>query len=214
MKIKFLLTGEGTSDLRLVEHIQAVLIEEGFLEVSGEAPDLSLFPLPVGRSVAEKLTALVKHYPSTDLIFVHRDADNAGMEARAEEVHQAAVIAKTADRVLPIIPVCMIETWLLTDHQAIKTVAGRRSYQKSLQCLPSIGKLEGVRDSKDLLLSALCEASGAEGSKLRKFKKLFPEMRARLMYDLDPSGPVTALPSYQAFRQKVREFIAQRTEGD
>ncbi|WP_271008266.1 hypothetical protein [Paucibacter sp. B51] len=212
MKVKFLLTGEGTSDLRLVDHLQAVLIEEGFSEVSGEAPDLAMFPAPVGRSVPEKIGALIKHYPTTDIIFVHRDSDNVDIAVREKEIHDAAIAVGVENRVVPIIPICMIETWLLTDPQAIKIVAGRKSYQQNIHCMPAIRNLESVRDSKTLLLSALCEASGAEGGKLRKFKRLFPEMRARLMYDLDPQGPVNGLPSYQIFRKRVREFAKQRVE--
>ncbi|MGF6371779.1 hypothetical protein OKW40_004529 [Paraburkholderia sp. RAU6.4a] len=104
MKIRFILTGEGTSDLNLVDHIENVLIEEGFSEVSGEAPDLSMFQRPVGRTVREKLDALLRHYPNADVIFVHRDADNAGIVQREQEIIAAAdgLVAADRGRIQPV----------------------------------------------------------------------------------------------------------------
>lgn len=213
MRISFVLTGEGSSDLRLVEHIQSILIDEGFSEVQGEAPDLGLFPTPIGRTVKEKITALFNHYPHTDVIFVHRDADNVKPEAREKEVFDAASVIDKKDKVIPIIPITMIETWLLTDQDAIKLVAGKKGAKDPIKCIPSLQNLEGVRDSKNLLLEALCEASAAEGGKLRKFKKLFPEMRARLLFELNPAGQVNKLSSYASFREKIRTFAKQKLEA-
>ncbi|MGF6512192.1 hypothetical protein [Paraburkholderia sp. 32] len=213
MKIRFILTGEGTSDLNLVDHIENVLIEEGFSEVSGEAPDLSMFQRPVGRTVREKLDALLRHYPNADVIFVHRDADNAGIVQREQEIIAAADGLVAADRVIPVIPVTQLETWLLTDREAIKRIAGNADYRGKLDCIPAIRRLEDVRDAKGLLLEALCEASETQGARLRKFKNRFFEMRARLAFDLNTSGPVQDLPSYQRFRGKITTF-AQRKMRD
>lgn len=210
MKLRFILTGEGSSDLRLVEHIGSVLIEEGFTEVRGEAPDLSLFSPAVGRSVREKLMALARHYPNSDVIFVHRDADNVGVETREQEVWRAALGILAAERIIPVIPVTMLETWLLADAEAIKRVAGNSGYKGSLECIPGISRLEKVRDSKQLLCEALCEASQTQGSRLKKFKGRFADMRARLTFDLDPNGPVKGLDSYRHFRTQVNRFSQTR----
>jgi hypothetical protein len=210
MKIRFVLTGEGTSDLRLVEHIQTILIEEGFSEVSGEVPDLGLFTPVVGRSVRDKIQALTKYYPHADVIFVHRDADNVGSAVREQEILDASDGVVAFDRVVPIIPVTMLETWLLADVEAIKIVAGNSGYRGALNCIPPLRRLERARDTKQILLDALCEASGTQGARLGKFKKRFSEMRARLTVDLNPNGPVQELSSYQAFRQKVNIF-SQKT---
>ncbi len=203
MKIRFVLAGEGSSDLRLVEHIQTILIGEGFSEVSGEVPDLGMFHPPVGRSVRDKLKALTKYYPHADLIFVHRDADNVGTAAREAEIEMASNGVFDTARVVPIIPVTMLETWLLADVEAIKLVAGNSGYRGGLNCIPSLRRLEAVRDTKELLMVALCEASETQGARLAKFRKRFSEMRARLTTDLNPEGPVQELASYQNFRNKV-----------
>lgn len=210
MKLRFVLTGEGSSDLRLVEHIQTILIDEGFSEVSGEIPDLGMFTPPVGRSVREKLQALMKYYPHVDLILVHRDADNVGAAVREQEILVASDGVVDAERVVPVIPVTMLETWLLADRDAIKLVAGNSGYRGSLNCIPSLRRLEGSRDTKQLLMEALCEASETQGARLGKFKKRFSEMRARLTVDLNPNGPVRELASYQEFRRKINVFSQRK----
>lgn len=202
MKISFLVTGEGVSDLRLTEHIESVLIEEGFTEVSGEAPDLSFFnPVP-GRSVPEKIRALLRHYPNIDLLFVHRDADGAGIAARQTEVFNAATELGVSEKVVPIIPVRTLEAWLLSDLELLKEVAGNRSFGQ-VSCIPSISRIEHIGDPKSTLLDALCEISCAEGSKLKRFKSRFGEMRARLTFGLNPNGPIRQLPSYKQFREQT-----------
>ncbi|MHC8379275.1 hypothetical protein ACYZT3_25755 [Pseudomonas sp. MDT1-16] len=209
MKIRFVLTGEGSSDLRLVEHIQTILINEGFSEVSGEIPDLGMFTPAVGRSVREKLLALMKYYPHADLILVHRDADNVGAAVREQEIWAASEGVVDAERVVPVIPVTMLETWLLADVDAIKLVAGNSGYRGALS-IPTIRRLEGARDTKQLLMDALCEASETQGARLGKFKKRFSEMRARLTVDLNPDGPVRELASYQEFRRKINIFSQRK----
>lgn len=210
MKTTFILTGEGSSDLRLVEHIENILIEGGFAEASGEAPDLCMFKQPVGRTIREKLIVLLKHYPNVDVIFIHRDADNAGIPAREQEISAAIQGVIETDRIIPVIPVTMLETWLLADSAAIKRVAGNSGYRGNLECIPTIRQMENIPDAKQLLLDALCEASQTQGARLRKFKKRFPEMRARLTFDLDPNGPVKQLNSYQHFRKQIRIYCRQK----
>jgi hypothetical protein len=206
MKIRFVLTGEGSSDLRLVEHIQTILIDEGFSEVSGEIPDLGLFRPAVGRSVRDKLVALVRYYPHADVIFVHRDADNVGAAVRDAEISGACEGVVELDRIISVVPVTMLETWLLADTEAIKRVAGNSGHRGVINCIPATRRLEDARDTKQILMDALCEASGTQGARLGKFKKRFSEMRARLTVDLDPNGPVQELPSYQVFRQKISNY--------
>lgn len=214
MKINFLLTGEGASDLRLVEHIENVFIDEGFSEVSGEAPDLSMFKPKVGRTVREKITALLRYYPNVDVIFVHRDADGAGISAREQEIVVAAQDVVERNRIIPVIPVTMLETWLLADPDAIRRVAGNAGYRGGEGWIPAIRQLENIRDTKQLLLDVLCEASQTQGARLRKFKSRFSEMRARLTFDLDSRGPVKELASYQYFRQKISDFSREKLGRD
>ncbi|HHQ4759644.1 TPA: hypothetical protein ACSP2Z_004543, partial [Aeromonas hydrophila] len=77
MKINFILICEGSSDSSLVEHLESLLIECGATEVSGDCPDLSRLPNPPGKVVRDMVNAAIKLNPIADIIFIHRDADNA-----------------------------------------------------------------------------------------------------------------------------------------
>ncbi|WP_134980539.1 hypothetical protein [Xanthomonas axonopodis] len=169
MKMSFVLTGEGLSDLNLVDHIETLLIRAGFLEVSGTRFDPSRLPMHVGHSVREKLQVLTELYPSADVIFVHRDADAQGMAARQKEIKAACDGICDSDLVIPTIPVRMLETWLLVDSRAIRRVAGKMGQDK-IECIPALKNLEHVADSKKLLLDALCECSELQGIKLKNLR--------------------------------------------
>lgn len=213
MKINFLLTGEGVSDLRLTEHIEDLLILEGFSEVSGEAPDLTMFSPTPGRTVHQKISALLRHYPNTDLIFVHRDSDGEPINDRELEIYRAAQLLNIENTVIPLIPVRSLEAWLLADENLIKEVAGNRTYRSPIKCLPKIKSIENLADPKNTLVNVLCEVSEAQGAKLRQFKSRFGEMRARLTFGLSCDGPVKNLPSYVEFRRKVN-IASQRLLAD
>ncbi|WP_082731511.1 DUF4276 family protein [Pseudomonas sp. HUK17] len=210
MKIKFLLIGEGTSDLRLVNHIETIFIEEGFDEVSGEAPDLSLFNPPVGRDISSKLKCLIKNFPEFDVIFIHRDADGGTIDARIQEIEDAITDLLPIENIIPVIPVTMLETWLLADIETIKTIAGNKKFRAPIPNLPPPNRLESVRNTKDLLLEILCIISETQGARLQKFKKRFPEMRARLTYELDTNGNINDLPSYRTFREKIHQLSSTK----
>ncbi|WAT14808.1 hypothetical protein [Xanthomonas fragariae] len=208
MKISFILTGEGASDLNLVDHIETLLVRAGFMEVSGTAFDPSRLPFHVGHSVREKLEVVRELYPSADVVFVHRDADAHGLVARREEIWTACVGIYDSEAVIPIVPVKMLETWLLVDSQAIRRVAGKAGCEE-IECIPALRHLEGIRDSKALLLDALCECSELQGARLKKFKNLFGKMRARLVSAIDAEGPISELPSYSQFKNDV-QLLYQR----
>ncbi|MEA9653336.1 hypothetical protein ABFU65_20210 [Xanthomonas campestris pv. raphani] len=210
MKIRFVLTGEGASDLNLVDHIETLLVNAGFSEVSGTPFDPSRLPFHVGHSVKEKLLAVRDLYPSADVIFVHRDADSKGLKARRQEIQDACVGIFDPEAVIPVVPVKMLETWLLVDMTAISRVAGKASYGE-IGCVPAIKALENVVDSKRLLLDALCECSELQGIRLKKFKNLFGKMRARLVSAIDAEGPICQLPSYAQFKADVNSLYRKRS---
>jgi len=217
MKISFVVTGEGTSDLNLVSHLENILIEEGFLEVSGEAFDPSKLPYPIGHSVESKLNYIKRLYPSSDVIFVHRDADGSDHSLREKEIADAKNKSQLPIQVVPIIPVCMLETWLLADTTAIRRVAGNGNSAHLISSIPALSKLESIRNSKEVLQCALCEASQHQGIKLKKFRRDINRLRSQLVLEINGDSNISQLPSYQRLRNSVkslardfRENLAQR----
>ncbi len=200
-KIKFALLCEGSSDRALVEHLKDLLINIGFDEVSDDSPDLSSLPNPPGRDIKSKVDCLISLEPRIDAIFIHRDSDNAGIDERLAEIEEQTRHLKSY-RVVPLIPVKMLETWLLSDIDNIRIVSGNPDSTINLP-IPKLAHLERVSDPKKLLFESLECASGLSGRKLNKFKKRLGEMRYRLTIDLDPEGPINQLSSYQSFRNSL-----------
>jgi hypothetical protein len=67
-----------------------------------------------------------------------------------------------------VIPVKMMETWLLINTEAIKRAAANRN-SKSPIALPAIKDLERIQEPKKLLHTLLEGASGLKGRNLTKF---------------------------------------------
>jgi hypothetical protein len=107
---------------------------------------------------------------------------------------------------VPVIPVRMLETWLLLDADAIREVAGNPNGTVPLG-LPKPSRAESVPKPKDLLREAIAKASEEKGRSLQKLQTRFPANRKRLLEMLDPQGPVSRLPSWRAFTEDLGEAL-------
>ena len=108
---------EGRSDEPLAETLQSLMLAcrpGDDIAVEVYRPERA-----TDRSVAAKL-AVIATDDVYDLVFVHRDADSAGWEARAEEIRSAG-----EERAVPVIPVRMTETWKVIQW-ASGRISGRR----------------------------------------------------------------------------------------
>ena len=59
-----------------------------------------------------------------ELLFVHRDAEQASIDGRAQEIREALEQCQTPP-VVCVIPVRMQEAWLLFDEAALRKVSVR-----------------------------------------------------------------------------------------
>ena len=107
---------------------------------------------------------------------------------------------------VPVVPVRMTEAWLLVDEPAIRRVAGNPNGRCALD-LPQVSKVETIADPKKLLKQVLATASELSGRRLKRFNDRFPENRRQLLQRLDTDGPVTQLPSWQAFVHAVEDGL-------
>ena len=131
---------EGRSDEPLAEALQSLMLAcrpGDDIAVEVYRPERA-----TDRSVAAKL-AVIAADDVYDLVFVHRDADNAGWEARAEEIRSAG-----EKRAVPVIPVRMTETWALAhlwaDEECRKWLADNASIGR-------LRTLEEMSDPKEML---------------------------------------------------------------
>ena len=205
--MRFLFVCEGSSDEPLADHIQRLLIECGQPDPDGE-------PWRYGRQVADKIRKGLQAAGGPDLLFVHRDADNAGAEARYREI-EAAVRSAAQDGTswIGVVPVRMTEAWLLLDEAAIRDVVGKPGGRSRLD-LPAPGRAERVADPKERLRDALLTASGNRGRRRRNFDREFPRLRRRLLQDLPIGGELERLESWSRFRddtiRALRDFPRRR----
>ena len=131
---------EGRSDEPLAETLQSLMLAcrpGDDIAVEVYRPERA-----TDRSVAAKL-AVIAADDVYDLIFVHRDADSAGWEARAEEIRSAG-----EKRAVPVIPVRMTETWALAHLWAEEE---RRKWLADNASIGRLRALEEVSDPKKML---------------------------------------------------------------
>ena len=129
-----------------------------------------------------------------------------GRDKRLAEIRDATGELKCP--VVPVIPVVMLESWLLVDGAAIRGVAGNPTGRMDLD-LPDPRKVERDRDPKQRLRAALEVASGKTGRRLAKVRQRFGKDRALLAQRLDPDGPVNELQSWQALIADVARAVRQ-----
>ncbi|MFI1568843.1 hypothetical protein ACH4ZX_38505 [Streptomyces sp. NPDC020490] len=200
---------EGSSDIGLRDHIEEIGAEMG-REILVTPPDLNRLPHKPGHSVRDKLRAaqwLSDEGQVYDLVIIHRDSDGNPPERRRSEIAEAVNEVSPGLAHVPVIPVRMLEAWLLLNQAAIREVAGNPNGKVALD-LPKPARVESVPDPKALLKQAIATASEEKGRRLEKLQRRFPENRARLLQMLDREGPVQQLASWQAFTHDLRQSLS------
>ncbi|WAP58307.1 hypothetical protein [Streptomyces sp. S465] len=132
-------------------------------------PDLNRLPSKPGHSVEDKLRAaqrLSDGERGYDLVVIHRDADGHPALHRRREIAEAVAQVSPGLAHVPVIPVRMLEAWLLLDHAAIREVAGSSNGKVTLG-LPKVNRAESAADPKALLRQALATTSEEKGRGLR-----------------------------------------------
>ena len=205
--ISFVLVGEGSSDAALKLPLEMLCVECGAHEARGEAPDLSRLPDPPGHSIKDKLAYAIDAYEGVDIIFVHRDADRAGIDARDEEIEEAAREVDANVPYVPVIPVRALEAWLIVDEQEIRQAVGNPQGRMDLGLPSPPREVERVPDPKGTLREALVVASGKRGRQLDKVKGNFGKHRAILAARLAGDGAVSRVPSWQRLKERTRNAI-------
>lgn len=195
--MRFLLACEGQSDTGLVSHIERVIIESsGETEVQGEhwfhGSSLEC-KLRRGLRAAGHMAGMV------DMLFVHRDANHVGADARRAEIDGAVATILDAPRSVAVIPVRMTEAWLLLDEAAIRKTVGNPNGREPLG-LPTSREAERRSDPKRILAEALLAASEATGRRRRRIQRDFARFRRQLLINLPIGGPLEQLPSWRRFR--------------
>ena len=192
MVTQCLLVCEGSSDAPLVSHIQRLLDSYGY-HSSGFVVSTR------GRGLVDKVRNGLDIAPHCELLFVHRDADRAGAEARYQEITEAIQMAGYAGPWVGVVPVRMTETWLLLDEPAIRVAVRKPGGRASLN-LPTPSEAERIANPKETLSTALLDASESGRRRRNKLRSDIPEIRSRLLQNLPIGGLLEQVPSWTRFR--------------
>lgn len=210
MTIRTLYLCEGSSDAGLRFHIEAIAAEAG-RELLVTIPELDRLATKTGHSVKDKLRVaqqLSDGGDGYDLVVIHRDSDGHPPDRRRDEIAAAVADVSPGLAHVPVIPVRMLEAWLLLDDTAIRHVAGNPNGRVPLG-LPKPARAESVADPKTLLRQAIATASEEKGRGLKTLQKRFFENRARLLQLLNREGPVQQLASWQSFRHDLQRALSR-----
>lgn len=207
LRIRFLFIGEGPSDAALVSVLQELCLLCGADEVSGNAPDFSRYPAPIGHRVIDKCRAALRYHTTSNLLFIHRDADDSDPSHRYDEIRNAIDELELDVRHVAVVPVQELESWLLLDEAAIRQVAENPRGRLPLE-LPRPSQVEAVSHPKERLQKILIEASEISGRKRRqRFKQRFPQQRRLLVERLDLHGPLERVPAWKRLRADLEVAI-------
>ena len=207
-RLRFTLITDGSSDKALIPVIHWLLSQYyPNLPLDGEWADLARLPVPP-QNLAQKIASGCCLYPC-DLLFIHRDAESELHNVRVAEIQQAVEDAQEISRgkslSLPhhlcVIPIRMLEAWLLFDIIGIRRAAANPNGRVPIQ-LPPLNSLESLPDPKNTLYQLLRTASELHG---RKLKKLRPQASVhRLAECIDDFSPLRKLPAFQALENEIQ----------
>ena len=166
--IRFTLIGDGRSDRALIPIIQW-LFNSLYPTIVSEIQYFDTIHIktpPKKDDVIGQINYAKEYYPF-DILIYHRDAE--ANTIKSVEERKKEILQKVNDSIVVcVIPIRMMETWLLIDSLAIKKAAGNRSYNGNLT-LPDIKNLEVHKKPKKCLHDLLVQASNLNGRGKQNF---------------------------------------------
>lgn len=160
--------------------------------------------------LAGKIATAVSLYPC-DILFVHRDAEGDQAITRYQEIENAINASGITLQHVPIVPVRMLEAWLLCEQDAIRRASGNPNGTCRLQ-LPRIPQREQLPNPKGALVELLRTASELSGRRLKKFDAL--RARALVAEYTEDFSCLRQLSSFQAFESDLTNALRSKGRND
>ncbi|GAB4531636.1 MAG: hypothetical protein Tsb0014_15300 [Pleurocapsa sp.] len=199
--LRYTLISDGSSDRAFIPILDWLLKDLKCNYFQGKWADFSRDPKHP-KSLTDKITRAIELYPC-DLLFIHRDAEKEPRENRVREIEKAILQANiTTVPVVCLIPIRMLEAWLLFDEVAIRKAAGNPKGKSTIQ-LPAVNKIENLPNPKDILITQLKQASESKRFKDREARKAIHRL-ADLISDY---STLDKLSAFQALKQDLSETL-------
>ncbi len=205
--LRYTLITDGSSDRAFIPILNWLLIDlECNYTFQNTWADFSRLPHPP-KSLTDKITLAIDLYPC-DLLFIHRDAEKEPRKNRLNEIYQA--IAQTNIKNIPVvcvIPVRMLEAWLLFNEIAIRKAAGNPNGKCQIQ-LPALNKIESLLDPKNNLIEFLKIASELKGRQLKKFNER--QAIHRLANIINDFSPLYKLSAFRELKKDLSQTLSNQ----
>jgi len=144
------------------------------------------------------------------VLFVHRDAEAESLMDRKDELDCAVGNARDAAEIPPtiaVIPVRMMEAWLLLDEQAIRVAAGNPNGSIDLN-LPRAADVENITDPKNVLRRIMLDATEL-GTHRRKRVDVSSAVQ-RIPQCIDDFSVLRSLSAFKALEESIVEVIKEQ----
>lgn len=199
--LKYTLLTDGSSDKALLNIIKWLLDDlYPQLPNDGSFADFRHIPNPpqIG-DVVQRMNCTQNFYPF-DILFYHRDAEKFDVNTRKKEILKQ-VDPMLYSKIVCVVPVRMMETWLLINVDAIKKASGNRNYANDID-LPAIKKLESLAKPKEMLHELIEKTSGLKGRRLKTFNV---HGAVHLVAEnIKDYSPLRELPAFREFEKDLR----------
>ncbi|MFA5328146.1 MAG: hypothetical protein WC384_10165 [Prolixibacteraceae bacterium] len=205
-ELKYTLIADGSSDVVLLKIIKWLLDDlYPQLPCEGSFADFRRIPDPP-KGLSKKVKTAKLYFPY-NILFVHRDAESTTnvkiMDQRRQEIREQ-LDEVDRGKTICVVPIKMMETWLLINADAIKKAAGNRNYRGDVN-LPSVKNLERENQPKDILHLLLKNASGLKNRGLKTFNV---DQKVHLVADyIEDFSPLRSLTAFQTFEEDLKEVM-------
>jgi hypothetical protein len=205
MTLNFTLVADGSSDKTLLQIIKWSL-DDLFPQLSnnGNFADFrNLNNPPKKADIKAQIDFAQKYYPF-DILIYHRDAEKKEKDIIEIRKNEILSIESLDGKVVCIIPIVMMEAWLLFDATAIKKAAGNRNFSGDF-ALPELKNFETEPDPKLKLQQLLKKASGLKGRNLDKFN--VSQAVHLVAENIHNFSPLRTLNAFKIFEEDLKEAV-------
>ena len=205
--LRYTLISDGSSDKILLNIIQW-LFDDLYpkLPCNGNYADLRNLKNPPSQGkVVQRIEVAGNLYPF-DILFYHRDAemfDRQIVQKRKNEI-LGKVDEQLASKIVCIVPVTMMETWLLINQDAIKKAVENRNYAGIVD-LPALSRLESIKDTKALLHKILLTTSELKSRRSKKFN--IHHAVHLVAENIKDFSPLRKLPAFREFENDLKTAV-------
>ena len=210
-ELRYTLLTDGSSDKTLMNIIQWSLDDiYPQLPCVGRFADLRLLKKPPSAGDVVQRIKVAENLHPFDILFYHRDAeyfDKDVIQKRKNEI-LGKVDEQLAAKIVCVVPVTMMETWLLIDRDAIKKASGNRNYTGNVD-LPALSRLESIKDTKAILHHILLNSSGLKG---RREKMFHVHQAVHLVAEnIKDYSPLRELSAFREFENDLKIAVNSQT---